>query len=286
MLFSIMRAHQNLLKIAALWSLAAMACGQAAGTGPAPGTAEKSWRLGAAFGYGQRTNPLIQSDDIPVLVDLDIAWFGKRWFFDNGDLGFTMHEGARSTTSLVARVNSDRMFFAKTNTRYVQLGYAANGVPPAQLINPAPVEPPDRDYAIELGVESLIDGDWGAATLRAFHDVSGTHRGYELAAYYSRRFTTGRFSFEPTVGASYKSDRLNNYYWGVHPDEASIALPEYHAGAGLNFEGGLVANYYFSRNLRFAMSVNYERLSDEIVGSPLTEENHVLAYFSGLAWTF
>jgi len=286
MLFSIMRAHQNLLKIAALWSLAAMACGQAAGTGPAPGTAEKSWRLGAAFGYGQRTNPLIQSDDIPVLVDLDIAWFGKRWFFDNGDLGFTMHEGARSTTSLVARVNSDRVFFAKTNTRYVQLGYAANGVPPAQLINPAPVKPPDRDYAIELGVESLIDGDWGAATLRAFHDVSGTHRGYELAAYYSRRFTTGRFSFEPTVGASYKSDRLNDYYWGVHPDEASIALPEYHAGAGLNFEGGLVANYYFSRNLRFAMSVNYERLSDEIVGSPLTEENHVLAYFSGLAWTF
>jgi len=34
------------------------------------------------------------------------------------------------------------------------------------------------------------------------------------------------------------------------------------------------------------MSVNYERLSDEIVGNPLTEEDHVLAYFSGLAWTF
>ena len=127
MLFSIMRAHQNLLKIAALWSLAAMACVQAAGTGPAPGTAEKSWRLGVAFGYGQRTNPLIQSDDIPVLVDLDIAWFGKRWFFDNGDVGFTLFDRSSSTTSLVARVNDDRVFFGKTNTRYVNFAYAGNG---------------------------------------------------------------------------------------------------------------------------------------------------------------
>src|SRR5262245_4119496 len=107
MLSFFMRAYRNLLNIAALWALATLAYGQ--GTGPAPGTAEKSWRLGAAFGYGQRTNPLIQSDDIPVLVDLDIAWFGKRWFFDNGDVGFTMYEGAQSTTSLVARVNSDRV---------------------------------------------------------------------------------------------------------------------------------------------------------------------------------
>src|SRR4029079_18906439 len=128
MLFSIMRAHQNLLKIAALWSLAAMACGQAAGTGPAPGTAEKSWRLGAAFGYGARTNPLIQSDDIPVLVDLDVAWFGKRWVFDNGDLGFELLDRPAFTANVVARVNSDRAFFSKTNTHYVTLARASGGV--------------------------------------------------------------------------------------------------------------------------------------------------------------
>ena len=99
--------------------------------------------------------------------------------------------------------------------------------------------PPDRDYAIELGVETLIDGDWGAATLRAFHDVSGTHGGYELSAYYSWRWITGRLSFAPTVGVAYKSARLNDYYWGVHADEANLALPEYHPGDGFNFEGGV-----------------------------------------------
>ena len=68
---------------------------------------ESRWRLGAALGYGIRSNPLVQSDDIPIYVDLDIAWFGKRWFFDNGDLGFTVTDNDAVTASLVARVNSD-----------------------------------------------------------------------------------------------------------------------------------------------------------------------------------
>ena len=73
----------------------------------------------------QRTNPLIQSEDIPVIVDLDIAWFGERWFFDNFDLGFALIDNARFTTNIVARVNSDRAFFGKTNTRYVNFALTA-----------------------------------------------------------------------------------------------------------------------------------------------------------------
>src|SRR3954470_11663654 len=105
MLRSIMRMTGNVLRIAALGVLASFAHAQAnapeaartadavAAVTPAPAQLpprERSWRLGAAFGYGERTNPLIQSDDIPVIVDVDIAWFGKRWFFDNGDLGYTL----------------------------------------------------------------------------------------------------------------------------------------------------------------------------------------------------
>jgi outer membrane protein len=320
MLRFIMRMTGNLLKIAALGGLASLAHAQASTPGTAPiasavpaaapalvppAARERSWRLGAAFGYGERTNPLIQSDDIPVIVDVDIAWFGKRWFFDNGDMGYTLFDRPSSTTSLVARVNDDRVFFGKTNTRYVNFAYSGNGMttalpPPAGgggnspppgfgSQDPAPpveVNPPDRDYAIEAGVESLIDGDWGSAELRAFHDVSGTHGGYELSVHYSRRWTAGRLSIAPTLGASYKSAQMNDYYWGVHAHEASGALPEYHAGAGINLEGGLVTNYYLTRHLRFALSVNYERLADEIAASPLAEDDYVMAYFSGFAWTF
>jgi hypothetical protein len=34
------------------------------------------------------------------------------------------------------------------------------------------------------------------------------------------------------------------------------------------------------------MSVNYERLAHDVAESPLSEDDYVLAYFSGMAWTF
>ncbi len=291
-----MRVRENILKITALWALCALAHAQDMATSPAvpPPPPERHWRLGAAFGYGERSNPLIQSEDIPVIVDLDIAWFGKRWFFDNGDIGFTLSDRPRSTTSLVARLNSDRVFFGKTNTRYVNFAYTGNGdfapLPAtsegAPVEAPIEVEPPDRDYAIELGVESLIDVEWGAVTLRAFHDASNTHGGYELSADFSRRWTVRRLSFAPMLGVSYKSEKLNDYYWGVSEREANVACPASHAGGGSPLEGGLLANYYLSPNLRVALSFNYERLSDDVAASPLAEDDHVFAYFSGLAWTF
>lgn len=259
--------------------------------------AERSWRLGVGLGYGVRSNPLIQSDDIPVIVDLDFAWFGKRWFIDNGDLGFTLFDNARTTTSIVARLNSDRVFFGKTNTRYVNFTYAGRGetvaivqsdpsTPGAIEVQPIEVKPPDRDYAVEIGVETMIDGEWGTATFRAFHDVSGTHEGYELSADLAKRWTSGRYSFAPLLGVTYKSARLNDYYWGVKPGESNIALPQYRAGAGFAVQAGLLANYYITRNLRLAVSLNYERLPDEVAESPLAEDDYVLGYFSGLAWTF
>ena len=302
-----MRATLTLLA-AVSWTVATLARAAdpdvtAAAAAPAPASnpvplklaaPDHPWHIGAAFGYGSRSNPLIQSEDIPVIVDVDISWYGKHWFFDNGDIGFTFSDGSRATTSVVARLNDDRVFFGKTNTRFVNFAYAGYGATTAlvntasgaPILDPVEVKPPDRDYAIELGVESLVDTDWGLVTLGAFHDVSGTHGGFELSTRYSRRWTLGRLSLAPTIGVAYKSANLNDYYWGVHQDEASSALPEYHAGAGFNFEGGLVTNYYLTRNLRVALSVNYERLADTIAASPLAEDDYVLAWFSGLAWSF
>jgi MipA family protein len=255
--------------------------------------AERSWRLGLALGYGSRTNPLIQSDDIPVLVDVDIAWFGKRWFFDNGDIGFTAVDNKFFTANLMARVNSDRAFFSKTNTKYVTAAYSTGGVTlpafdvtGAPLRDPVPVKPPKRDYAIEAGVEMLFGGEWGNATLRGFRDVSHTHDGYEVSADYSWRWTQGRLSVAPSVGVSYKSAKLSDYYWGVHRGEASNVLFEYHPDGGLGWEAGLRTSYYLTKSLKLAVSANYERLQWDIAQSPIVKQDYVLGYFAGLGWQF
>src|SRR5262249_36076913 len=111
MLAGSMRASaSNLLKAVGFWALACLARADSAARPAPPEPPESHWRLGLALGYGERTNPLIQSEKIPVLVDLDVAWFGKRWFFDNGDVGFAVLDRPAFTLNAVARVNTDRAF--------------------------------------------------------------------------------------------------------------------------------------------------------------------------------
>jgi len=272
-----------------------------ASTAPAPAAPvtrplpeEKNWRFGVALGMGERTNPLIQSEDIPVLVDLDIAWFGERWFFDNFDLGFELLDRPSFTVNMVARVNSDRAFFGKTDTKYINFSYLGGGlVGPAvdpgtgnPVERPVKFKPPKRDYAIEAGFEMLMDGEWGMAALRAFHDVSGTHHGYEISVDYGFRWVHNRWSVSPSVGVSYKDAALSDYYWGVHEDEATFLLPAYEVDGGVSWEAGLRTSYYLTRNVRIAVSANYEQLSHSVSLSPLIEDKDVLGYFAGLAWQF
>jgi outer membrane protein len=266
---------------------------------PHPIPAEKNWRFGVGLGYGQRTNPLIQSEDIPVVVDLDIAWFGERWFFDNFDLGFSLVDNSHYTANVVARLNSDRAFFGKTNTRYVNFTITSGGeqvpiaAPPGPadspdqgIVEPVQLKVPDRDYAVELGLEMLFDGEWGHATLRAFHDVSNTHEGYEISADYSYRWVRGRFTIAPSVGVAYKSAELSDYYWGVHADEVLPTLQGYQVDGGIGWEAGLRTSYYITKSMRVAVSANYEQLTHNIALSPLVAEPYVIGYFAGLAWQF
>lgn len=248
---------------------------------PAAARQQSPWRLGLALGYGERSNPLIQSSDIPVAVDVDIAWFGRRWFFDNGDLGLTISNTQAQTVSLVARVNSDRVFFGKTNTRFVQ--FSATGAP---LANVTPLRVPVRSYAIEAGIEYLTDGRWGRVSLAAFQDISRTHDGFSIDAEYSFPWYGTRWSIEPGVTLRYKSAALNDYYWGVRLDESSAALPAFQARAGVNWQANLRAGYYLSPQLRLAASVTYERLNGESARSPLTRVPEVTGYFAGLAYQF
>jgi outer membrane protein len=262
-----------------LATLAALPSAVWAAPAAEPGT-ERPWKIGVALGYGQRENPLVQSEDIPILVDIDIAWYGKRWFFDNGDVGRTFVNGEHVTLNAVARINSDRVFFSKTNTEYVSI-FSFAGTMPAQ-----PIEIPDRDYALEAGVELLSDGEWGFLQASAHHDVSDRHDGYEVDLHFGHTFRQKRWFVEPSLGASYKSAKLNDYYWGVRPEESNIVLPAYTADAGWNTELRLATTYQLTRNWSFVVAAQVERLSDEAAASPLVAQRSVKSGFAGFNFRF
>jgi MipA family protein len=260
-----------------------------AGAG-ADASAQSPWRLGVALGHGERSNPLIQSDDIPVAVDIDVAWFGDRFFFDNGDGGFTVVDHPALTVNATGRINSDRVFFGKTDTDLVRFGAAIGQATDAAVGVPfaAPVEltVPDRDYAVELGIELLADGGWGALQVAAHHDASGTHGGYEIFVDYSYGWRKQRWYVEPSAGFAYKSGELNDYYWGVRPDEVGPALPVYAAGAGINPHAKLAFSYQLTKHWAVAVAAEYERLADEAAASPLVADRDVVGYFAGAHYRF
>ncbi len=241
---------------------------------------ESPWRFGVALGYGKRSNPLALSDDITILVDLDVAWFGEHWFFDNGDLGLTVLDQHRYTVNLVGRFNSDRVFFSKTNTKFISVTNSF-GVSVPELI-----EVPDRDYAVEAGVEFLTDGDWGYLQATAFRDVSSTHDGYELYADYSYSVRRQRWLFRPSFGVSWKSSKLNDYYWGVRESEANSLFPAYNAGAGLNAHVQLLTSFQINKHWAFVAVAEYERMNSEASASPIVEDQAVLGMFVGFKYEY
>lgn len=241
---------------------------------------ESPWRISLALGYGERSNPLVMSDDIPIVVDVDIAWFGKRWFFDNGDLGFTLLDRDLVTVNAIGRLNSDRVFFGKTDTDFVSV------LGPGGIVTSEQITVPDRDYAFELGLELLADGSWGYVQAAVHGDVGNTHDGYELYLNYGYDFRRQRWLLSPSFGLSWKSRNLNDYYWGIREDETNPLFPAYVANSGLNQHARLLASYRLDPNWALVFVAEYERLSSEASASPIVSENHVVGLFAGVRYGF
>lgn len=286
--------------------------------------ANSEWYLGIASGYGERSNPLINSSPINLYFIVDIAWYGEHWFFDNGDIGYSFVDKEAFTVNWVTRLNSERLFFQKTNTNIVTVGDVASPVfgeddgdsasppsaeDPAIPSNPMPapspspspspspgpddenpaeirIQVPSRRFALESGIEWMMDGKWGYAQASVFGDVSQVHKGYEVSASYGKRFHIGRWIYDASVGASWKSAQLNNYYYGVLPGEANDQLPEYRAGSGLNTFGRFLIRYPLSRQWYIALLTDIEYLNKAITQSPLVKDRDVKSTYLGIKYIF
>ncbi|WP_434931353.1 MipA/OmpV family protein [Shewanella sp. HL-SH5] len=72
---------------------------------------EGEWDISIAIGFGQKTNPLQDYDDIPLYVLPSIAYYGEQWFFDNGNFGYSLQEAEKYSLNLVTSYSDDRAFF-------------------------------------------------------------------------------------------------------------------------------------------------------------------------------
>jgi outer membrane protein len=111
---------------------------------------ERSWELGLAAGYGVRTNPLVDAGNIPMYGMINIAWFGEQFFFDNGDIGFTVYETDKLSINLMAHVNNERGMFEWLNNSRLGVQLASISAFPSGVVDESIDPDSDPEFDPEL----------------------------------------------------------------------------------------------------------------------------------------
>ncbi|HUU73960.1 MAG TPA: MipA/OmpV family protein [Burkholderiales bacterium] len=117
-------------------------------------------------------------------------------------------------------------------------------------------------------------------------DISDTSDGAELIAGYGLTSVHGRFLWHPYVRLSFRDSDLNDYYYGVRPDEATAQRSAYEAGGGLNIGFGLYGRYKLSSNWKLVAGVGGEKLSSEIEDSPIVDKSWLVSASAGILYDF
>ncbi|WP_096086581.1 MipA/OmpV family protein [Agaribacterium haliotis] len=119
-------------------------------------SAQAEWYVAVAPGLGQRTQALVGQDDQPLYLNVDFAWYGKRFFFDNTDVGVFVLDGERWSWNVLAELNDERGVLSDLADMGISIGglagvesYAADA--PEPVFSPAPADPIESDQVFGDG---------------------------------------------------------------------------------------------------------------------------------------
>jgi len=167
----------------------------------------------------------------------------------------------------------------------VFVGYRFEGFPYDRI--PAGLAGMDnRGAGVDLGLGYQYRKPWGTLFGEVLHDVAGGSNGSEVRAGYRYDWRIGKLQLQPQFALSVRDAKLNNYYYGVRPAEATATRPAYEPGSGINTEFGLAATYRLSERWRLLGGVSAKRWSAGVGASPVVDTRTQLAGQLGLAYDF
>jgi outer membrane protein len=254
-------------------------------TAPSPECAVVGqWEISAAVGFGQRSNPIEGKSDIPLVVIPHISWYGKRFFLENLEFGYTIHDGETNTFNLIASPGYDRVFFYKNDLQNIFIagsGVAGN----ATFTKAGTVVPPEgKEFQVQdRHTTYLVGPEWGftygrvTGQVNALREVTGENDGYEVrAAFAAPLLSSPTSSLVASAGLTWKSEEIVRYYYGIDG--------LYHPGAALNPFVKLRYSHPLSDRWTINALAHYERLAGAISGSPIVTEDHVTTVFAGVVF--
>lgn len=266
------------------------------------------WEVSVGLGVGVRTNPLADSDDIPLFIVPQINYQGERFFIQNLDLGMILWQSETQQLNLLATPSYDQVFFHRwspSNFFIEGSTLATAGKDTGGGKNPvvtegdggdrelvAPEFMPlrerdlrDRHMAGLAGIEYSWSSSLVDLQIQYLTDFTQIHSGEELRIALAKQWRYGKHQWLASVGANWQSREVVNYYYGVSDAEAD-ERGAYITDAALSPLLRLDWNYELNARWDLRVLASYRFLPDEISASPLINDNKVITVFVGGVYHF
>jgi MipA family protein len=237
------------------------------------------WNLSLALGAGVRTNPLVHGQDLPLVVVPQFSYYGKRFYIDNLDVGFTAVEGAKNTLSLIASPGYDRIFFYRSDLQNIFVNFAGAAAPVGGG-NPPPVPFPSRSRLITYlaGPEWTFNFHNITGQFDVLREVTGHDHGEEVRTAIQFPVIRSKGALSAGIGLTWQSAGIVNYYYG--------APGIYESGSALRPFLKLGYSRPLGPGWRLEGTAQYEHLASAIADSPIVAHNYVVTTFLGFVHAF
>ena len=147
---------------------------------------KSSWQLGIAIGVGIKSNPLVDGNDIPLVILPDIAWYAENAYFDNGELGYQWLNQHKFAFETFIQLDRERAFFSFL--------HPANILISTESLSQNSPEFPTQDVQRNLSIDEIASRKWainggfrghyflsnGEWQFTLHQDISSVHKGHQV----------------------------------------------------------------------------------------------------------
>lgn len=245
------------------------------------------WRFALSVGSGKVTTPLSNRDDLHGAVLPAISYYGEHFYVENSFVGYSLMENVHGYIDLVGSLNDDGLFFELDGINqfgwWDALGqHPSNGKPPHE----ESFQDIERALSYMGGLSFNWLHDLVDSRLTLLQDISGVHHGREIHLTLRKNYSHQQWTLQWQVGAIYKNQRLNNYYYNVRPYELNNTPSWFSLPSSRQYFFGLNLSYQLTPDFAIQAFWQKNQLDEALLRSPLVRTDYYYSRFVGVRYSF